>query len=142
MITGDFNIWVDDRTDRNARQFLDLLFMFGMKQHVQESTHRYGHTLDLLISRESENVLSDVAILPGLSDHFAIQCNLLLRKPKAVRQSIVTRNLKLMDRAKFQTGVHAALSSIDFEHNDVSSCVNRYENSLHSLLDQLAPKKT
>ncbi|XP_030839377.1 uncharacterized protein LOC105441144 [Strongylocentrotus purpuratus] len=74
LLVGDYNIWVDVQDDSKARQFLNLLSTYGMKQHVREPTHDHGHTLDLLITREHENVISNVLVQPGLSDHFAIMC--------------------------------------------------------------------
>ena len=60
VLTGDFNVWVDDFNDVRARQFMNILSSYGMKQLVQEGTHLHGHTLDLLITRNSATLVSDV----------------------------------------------------------------------------------
>ena len=51
LITGDFNIHWDNEKDNKRAQFATLLESFGLEQHVSGSTHRAGHTLDLLLSQ-------------------------------------------------------------------------------------------
>lgn len=68
LFTGDFNLWVDDQADRNAKQFLDLLSMYGMKQQVQESTHRCGYILDLFIYLVNQKTLLQMSYLDYLTN--------------------------------------------------------------------------
>ena len=49
LVTGDFNIHVDDTNDPNSRRFLDILDSLNLVQHVTEPTHKAGHTLDLVM---------------------------------------------------------------------------------------------
>ena len=39
IITGDFNIHVNNTNDSDACEFLDLLASLGLKQHVIGPTH-------------------------------------------------------------------------------------------------------
>ena len=57
LVTGDFNIHVDCEDNPESRSFADLLESLCCTQHVQFCTHTHGHTLDLLISRQSDNVI-------------------------------------------------------------------------------------
>ena len=57
-LTGDFNIRVDDHNDPAACHFLDLLDSMSLTQHVAEPTHELGHTLDLVITQKSDNLIS------------------------------------------------------------------------------------
>jgi hypothetical protein len=43
-------IHVDDLTDSNALQFVSLLDLANLTQHVSFPTHRLSHTLDLVIT--------------------------------------------------------------------------------------------
>ena len=52
LITGDFNLHVDNPDDAEATEFLDTLESMGLKQHVNVPTHELGHTLDLVITRQ------------------------------------------------------------------------------------------
>ena len=62
LITGDFNFHVDVNHDQNARRFLDLLDTFNLKQHISTPTHRSGHTLDLIITRENDKIASNFIV--------------------------------------------------------------------------------
>ena len=71
ILTGDYNFHVDVEDDPDARAFsLDLLASMGLKQHVNVPTHVSGHTLDLMITREHDPVISSVPVADRhLSDH-------------------------------------------------------------------------
>ena len=56
IITGDFNIHVNNAIDSDAFEFLDLLASLGLKQHVIGPTHEGGHTPDLMITRQYDQV--------------------------------------------------------------------------------------
>ena len=73
LILGDFNLHVDKPSDPDASQFFSLLYAFGLTQHVRESTHTHGHTLDLVITRSNETTVFDTSVTDlGISDHYAI----------------------------------------------------------------------
>ena len=57
LMTGDFNFHVNVPTNRDAAAFLDLLDSSGLQQHAQKATHRCGHTLDLVITRRSGEII-------------------------------------------------------------------------------------
>ena len=67
---GDLNVHVDDSANRFTMWLNDIMSMYVLRQHVSGSTHRVGHTLDLVINAE------DIAVQPvrlhdvgSLSDH-------------------------------------------------------------------------
>ena len=55
LLVGDLNFRVDQANDCDARSFLSVLDSFDLIQHVAGPTHHDGHTLDLVITRASEN---------------------------------------------------------------------------------------
>ena len=57
IITGDLNFHLDDTNDSDATKFLQSLDEHGLFQHVTGPTHQRGHTLDVLITRESDTLL-------------------------------------------------------------------------------------
>ena len=67
ILTGDYNFHVDVEDDPDARAFLDLLASMGLKQHVNVPTHVSGHTLDLMITREHDLVISCVPVPTDIS---------------------------------------------------------------------------
>ena len=62
LITGDFNIHVDDGNDVEGRRFMDMLISFGLNQHVNQTTHCNGHTLDLIVTRMSESLVTKMPL--------------------------------------------------------------------------------
>ena len=64
----------------------------GLKQHVIGPTHRHGHTLDLLLTRTDENLISNLNIL--LSDHQPALCNIVILLAVTFRK--VTARLKTL----------------------------------------------
>jgi len=73
LIAGDFNIHVDDTRNVDALTFLDVLESFGLQQHVKQPTHVLGHTLDLIISRYSDNLLKPAPVTDFfVSDHTSV----------------------------------------------------------------------
>ncbi len=76
-IAGDFNIHLDNTNDALGLSFTDLINSFGVKQNVTGPTHRFNHTLDLIISHGI--VLTDIDIVPqsdDVTDHFLVSCML------------------------------------------------------------------
>ena len=72
-LTGDVNIHVDDHNDPAACRFLDLLEAMSLTQHVAKPTHEHGRTLDLVITRESTNLICGRPAPDILfSDHLAL----------------------------------------------------------------------
>ena len=97
VLMGDFNIHVDDKTDRDARKFLDILDTFDLQQHVKGATHRSGHTLDLLISRKVDHPIVAMDVVPGLpSDHSAVLTTLNFVSPATSKKRITCRKLRNM----------------------------------------------
>lgn len=97
IIPGDFNIHIDVDSDTNSIKLLDLIGIFNLKQHVQQSTHVCNHTLDLIITRRDENeiIQSTSVVDPGISDHFAVNAKIRLEKPSHLRTEISYRKLKV-----------------------------------------------
>ncbi len=71
---------------------------FILKQHVTEPTCRGSHTLDMFISCEVENVLSDVNVWPGLLDHLVIPCSLSLFRTCSQWTGATFKRVVLLDK--------------------------------------------
>ena len=103
LFTGDFNIHIDNPRDSDAIKFADLLESFAVQQHVKGSTHKEGHTLDLIITRCSEIVL---AAPPKddrfISDHVSVCCRLIPEKPPAVEKLVTYRKYRSIDMELFK----------------------------------------
>ena len=139
IITGDFNIHVNDTNDSDACEFLDLLASLGLKQHVTGPTHEGDHTLDLVITRQYDQVKSAPMIDRFISDHAAVPCQLDSVKPCTAVKEISYRQLKSID----MDALRADLTTSELCSNvftDLDMMVSCY--TLSSLLDKYAPLRT
>lgn len=59
LIPGNYNIHIDVAGDSDANTLSDFFESVGLQQHVEKHTHVQGHTLDLVISRRSDNIIDD-----------------------------------------------------------------------------------
>ena len=140
IISGDFNLHVGDLKNQHARQFIDILDSFDLKQNVMEDTHIHGHTLDLVITKSNDSILQSRNISdPGLSDHYVVHCNLLLQKTLFGKKLVNSRNLRTLDLDTLSNDIFNSFS--DVQSTDLSSLVNIYDSTLRSLIDKHALQK-
>lgn len=76
LVVGDFNIHMNDTNHCYTKRFFQLIHQYDLCQFVHSSTHIAGHTIDLVLARESENLINSVSVHDyGISDHFLVLCN-------------------------------------------------------------------
>ena len=71
IIIGDFNIATNLSTN-HSESLLNILSSSNLKLHNTYPTHKYGNTLDLLISHKSSNLICSHSVGPCISDHHII----------------------------------------------------------------------
>ena len=57
LLLEDFNIHCNDSNNAQVRQFLGLLQAHGLQQTASFATHTAGHCIDLMITRQNDNIL-------------------------------------------------------------------------------------
>jgi hypothetical protein len=153
IITGDLNFHLDDMNDSDARHFTSTLSEHGLVQHVVGSTHKKGHTLDVVITQEDSPLLLEIPSVfdPCLcnskgepsGDHLALLFNINLEKPSHVRKEITFRKLHDISITDFSRDI--SLSPI-LKNTDRSldELVESYNTGIKALIDEHAPlcKKT
>ena len=121
--------------------FADLLESFGLVQHVTEPTHEDGHTLDLIITRCSDGILSAPPIVGRfISDHASVCCKLLPEKPPFKKKELSYRKYKSIDLERFKSDLEA--SSLCLDHRTVETSAEvvdklatDYNSTLSMLID-------
>ena len=79
---GDFNYQVDNISSLDTIKFNKILESFNLVHHVNGPTHKKGHTLDLIITRATDELVTSTDIRDAmLSDHSAVHCKFRLKKP-------------------------------------------------------------
>ncbi len=142
LICGDFNLHIDVKDNPDALRFLDFLTSFNLKQHVTGSTHKCGHTLDLIITRNDESLVDCIKVLPdNYSDHHTITCAVECPKPPLSKVLVTYRSNKIDN-----TLLHKAITESQFHDdasiNDLNSLVQSYNDTLKSIYDTIAPVQT
>ena len=113
-VVGDFNFHLDTPNNQDVLKFNDLLDSMNPVQHVKGSTHRHGHTLDLIITRRGEKLIGNVQVLSDVySDHKVVSCKMNYSKPPPSKVLTTYRSTKTLDATKLQSDINDALSKID-----------------------------
>ena len=142
LIVGDFNVHVDIPSKYDSRRFLGSLTETGFQQHIHQPTHKDGHTLDLIISRPEDNLVSTCQVLPSLgSDHNLINCTINCEKPKTIKVSCTVRNVKGIDSTSFTNDLSASLGDLDLGEGSVNEMLGKFDSSILNVLDSHAPSE-
>ena len=143
VITGDFNFDLDDPTNSDANTFTELLETFGLLQHISLPTHVSGHTLDLLITRSSNDISicsTNVSSL-RISDHYFVHGKLSIPRPHLLVEKVKFRKLKQINVEAFKSDLKASdLCTTSWSNLD--DMVKCYDETLTGLLESHAPLKT
>ena len=151
-IVGDLNFHLDIPNNRETSKFLSCLDSFGLIQHVNEPTHVAGHTLDVVITWDNDNIISNIEVIdPCFSDsagrvtrdHFAVTLNANASKPAPVRKTVYFRKIRGIDIDLFKSDIQASecFKSKSFP-TDMDELVDSYTAELSSLVDKHAPVRT
>jgi len=143
IITGDFNIHLDNQSDHATSQFFSLLSSFNLTQHVNFPTRNQNHILDLVITS------SDSLLAPSLStthcspsDHFPIFTKLSVdRTPLPPPTFHSFRRLYSIDINSFLSDLRCC-RLITNPTNSLGSLLIAYNTTLSFLLDKHAPVVT
>src|SRR5688572_30129279 len=80
LLTGDFNIHVDNPSDSLGSDFLNLLSSANLIQHVNFPTHIKNHTLDLVITSASSLLSPKLShSVLNITDHYLIMADLEIK---------------------------------------------------------------
>ncbi len=140
LITGDFNIHVDDTTQKLTTDFVSILSNLGFDQHISGSTHRAGHTLDLLITSKLGPVPKDISSHDlCISDHFALKFQIDFTKPKSDSKVLSYRDRKNVNFSSLKQDI---LSLSFHENQNIKQCVTSYNESINSICDIHLPMTT
>lgn len=87
----------------DATKLLDLLDTLGHCHHVAQSTHELEHTIDLIITRQSDSIIHGSPTKDHLfSDHLPMLTTLRATKPAITSKERVYRKIKSIDLDTFR----------------------------------------
>ena len=62
IVVRDVNIHLDNQTLHHTVEFIQSLEIHGLQHHIQVPTHHHAHTLDVLISRDTSTLFTDIEV--------------------------------------------------------------------------------
>jgi len=145
-IVGDMNFHLDSPRDPDTLKFTDSLQTCDFMQHVTGPTHQKGHTLDVVITKNTTNNLHVCITDPVLcdqngnvsGDHFAIQFQAVLVKPSAIKKSVSYRKLRDLNITEVRQSIIDSLPPNNIQCA-LSDMVSNYNTCLKDVIDQHAP---
>ena len=133
---------VNDNLDAiSLREFFES---FSCIQHADVSTHTHGHTLDLIISRSSDDLVVGKPLTDSLvSDHMSVMCLLNVQKPPVNVKKVVCHQITSIDLETFQNDLKVSdLVANTCTSDSLNELVTFYENTMSSIVDKYAPLVT
>ena len=139
VITGDFNLHVNNLKDQEGEVFTDTMLALGLDQHVMFPTQRSNNTLDCVFTE----CLSTHRILsckpgPYLSDHAAVEFLLSVKKEQMVSKHVTIRKLKSTDIPSF---IEDLQLDEQLDSDRLDDMVEWLDAKLWTVLDKHAPSK-
>ena len=141
IIAGDINIHVETETIY-AKNFKELIDLYGLRQHINVPTHVKGHTLDLVITPNKKSYLKDINITElDLSHHFLIDFTIIAEPNIRQVKTITYRCLKKVDIVTFNNDVKDNLSAV-IPTDEMAIKTSSYNSVLTEIINRHAPVKT
>ena len=143
LLTGDFNIKINDENNYETAKFLDFLENFGLVNHIHFRTHCQENTLDLIISSEQYHLVHNPIKGCLFSAYNFVYYNLLANsKPQNNTKLVTYCKLKAISPKDLSSDITDALVNVSLHNLQLSSCLKLFNKLLSDTMDKHAPKKT
>ena len=141
VICGDFNVWMDNINDRDAKELMEILDMYSLTNSVLEPTSVGGHTIDLVIHCCDSNIISNTEVEPDFGickTHKLVKFNVNINKSKVLRKWITYRDKKQFDAANFIDESTIEMSDMGrrCEHNQNERCASCYSKNFNEIFSK------
>ena len=133
-------VHVDDASCHETGAFLDCLSACNLTQHVLVSTHRLGHTLDLIISRSNKAGAGDVSLMTSASLIISLSHAISSPRGPCLQEAHSPAAFKLIGTTLISQDLRDAVEAPP-PASDAVSTVAYYNDSLTAVLDKHAPVK-
>ena len=129
LLTGDFNIHVNNFKSPDTNTFLDVLDSFGLHNHIEFLTNHLNNTLDLVITSVQDKFIESSR--PGrlFSDHNMVYFNLTTSKQFNKTKEITYRKLKNINTVNFNKDVESHLTTIHTDSLPLAGKIRLYRGT-------------
>ena len=138
ILIGDFNVHWDCEEDSERMKLATLLNDYDLVQHVKGLTHERGHTLDLVITRQEDDLVASCDIGAFISDHNSLHVTLNCSKTHPPRKTITYRSVSSVNVSLVGNDISSLLSHF---LNNLDEAVELYNKVLLDVMDIHAPLK-
>ena len=122
---------------------MDLRETFSLSQHASGPTHLSGHTLDLIITRSSDDIfLASPKTTFSISDHFIIQFPIGFPRPALSCKKLTFRKLKNIDIAALSADIASSMLCASVHWDNIDALSDCFNKTLTDILDKFGPLKT
>ena len=140
VILDDFNLHVNDKSDTDAQQFIDMVEASGRKQWIDFPTHKQGNTSDLIITEVAVEVqIKNIYCGPYISDHCIITCTCSIPKTKMVTKQIKYRDFKKANMIEMIKDMN--LDSINLASENLEELLSEFRSCVSKSVEKHAPMK-
>ena len=149
ILTGDFNYHYEKSEKSEVITLAELTSSFGLSQVVSGSTHKLGHTLDLLFVNKHE---FDLQVHEPesyqLGDHYPLLFEIpnIYNFSKIKPKQMMFRNIKSIDRKDFSTNLCNSLKekyiSCNMNNLDFANHVKMFSDCANEQIESFAPLQT
>ena len=92
-ILGDINFHWEIQS-RETLEFSQILSKFELVNHIEQPTHNHGHTLEFIITRADDDLLSSCCVQDQISDHNSIHGYIRIKNQSHLKKSYSIGNSK------------------------------------------------
>ena len=93
----------------------------------------------MIIARECEELVTKPSVVRGLpSDHFAVKCDLSVKRPNVLKQTVRFRKLRAINLKDLSNDILS--SDLSESTGDLTCLVEKYNTVLRKLMDKHAPE--
>ena len=145
MIVGDFNVWIDEEGNSEAKQVETIMSAYGLSQLVNSPTIKSGHTLDQLYINE-EQLIPEVQVCKdtfGIStDHFPVIINIPSVEEEEMKETVTYRPIKKIEMESFKNDLERLVKDVVESDDNFETAYEKYKTSTGNLLDQHCSMET
>ena len=142
VITGDFNLHVDVGSTPGVSRFKDILTAHDLHQYVDCSTHRFGYTLDLVISRAYSATANNVSVFNNELSYYkslTFSVHHIHQEQHPHRKVQLGRDFRHVNSQALTGGIMYQLSRLDPSPTHPDTILDQNTFAVNTALDEHFP---
>ena len=139
LLSGDFNLHINDFSDADATYFTEALSALGLYQYVDKPTHNKGNILDLIFFEDQDNIkITKCVPIDFVSDHRMVVCELNAKKEYPVKNTVTLHKLDCDASALINSNYN---DTDIMGENDLDSAISAYISEAQNIMDLIYKTK-